>query len=191
MGTLAPISHVQISNQGLSTCIRPAAAACTLSGNCYSCSSMFGRSCCVDSLNRYALCEGCLSRPGPRHRRPDKGAHRYTRVMTVYVIMAMRLVVSRHAQHSKEAIQDGALVEVRKAGGARPAEQVACNLENVVLCACLLRLCPMHMLQKTTTQLSIESSRHHRRSPYLCASWQISFRLIGYYRMTARQLWCS
>ena len=63
-------------------------------------------------------------------------------------IMAMRLVVSRHAQHPKETVEDGALIEVRKAGRAGPAEQVPGYLENVVLCAGLLRLCPVHMLHR-------------------------------------------
>ncbi len=84
----------------------------------------------------------------------------------VCMIMVMRLVVSRHAQHAKEAVQYGALIEVRKAGSARPAEEVAGNLEDVVLGACLFRLCPMHMLHSAPIPLSIAVLCYERRAGF-------------------------
>ena len=76
--------------------------------------------------------------------------------MVARMIMAMWLVVCRHAQHSKDAVKDGALIEVCKAGRAGPAEQVSGYLENVVLCAGLLSLCPVHMLHRAASL----STRH-------------------------------
>ena len=72
-------------------------------------------------------------------------------------VMLMRLIASRHAQHAKEAIEDGTLIEVSKVWCARPAEEVAGNFEDVVLRAGLLRLCAMNSLRRSQSSLKLFS----------------------------------
>ena len=72
-------------------------------------------------------------------------------------VMLMRLVASRHAQHAKEAIEDGTLIEVSEVWCARPAEEVAGNFEDVVLCAGLLRLCAMNPLRRSQSSVNMFS----------------------------------
>lgn len=62
-------------------------------------------------------------------------------------------VVGRHALRADQAVEDGALVVIKEGGGARPAEEVASNLQHVVLGACLLSLRGMLLLQRTKAHL--------------------------------------
>ena len=52
--------------------------------------------------------------------------------MVIAVLMLMWLIVEGHAQDAKEPVQDGALVEVGVDGRARPGEEVARHLQDVV-----------------------------------------------------------
>lgn len=77
--------------------------------------------------------------------------------MVACAVMLMRLIASRHAQHAKEAIEDCTLIEVGKVWCARPAEEVAGDLEDVVLCAGLLRLCTMNPLRRSQSSVKLSN----------------------------------
>ena len=75
--------------------------------------------------------------------------------MAACAVILMRLIASRHAQHAKEAIEDCALIEVGEVWCARPAEEVAGNFEDVVLCAGLLCLCAMNPLRRSQSSVKL------------------------------------